>query len=134
MSLSEYVGMLVWTGAGAVLLIALMAIDSLFTGYKDMEEIKKGNAAVATRFIMKLLAQAYILSQSITTSYHLGEALIVSALSFAILLVLETLLRIGLRSVFGLHLDQGTKDGKMAHALMGGSFHITGALIIGACL
>jgi hypothetical protein len=64
----------------------------------------------------------------------LGEALIVSALSFAIQLVQETLLRNGIRSVFGMHMDQGTKDGKMAHALMGGSFHITGALIIGACL
>ena len=58
--------MLVWTGAGAALLVVLMTVDSLFTRYKDMEEIKKGNTAVTTRFVMKLLAQAYILSQSIT--------------------------------------------------------------------
>ncbi|MBW7456658.1 DUF350 domain-containing protein [Paenibacillus sepulcri] len=134
MTLQEVVGMLVWTGAGAVLLIVLMTVDSMFTRYKDMEEIKKGNVAVTTRFVMKLLAQAYILSQSIATSNHLGEALLVSVISFVILLVLETLLELVFRSMFSLHLDKGTKEGKIAHALLAGSFHVAGALIIGACL
>ncbi len=35
--------MLVWTGAGAVLLFVLMYIDSLFTKYKDFAEVKAGN-------------------------------------------------------------------------------------------
>jgi uncharacterized membrane protein YjfL (UPF0719 family) len=99
-----------------------------------MEEIKKGNVAVTTRFVMKLLAQAYILSQSIATSNHLGEALIVSVISFLILLVLERLLGLVLRTAFGLDLDRGTKEGKIAHALLAGSLHISGALIIGSCL
>ena len=134
MSLHDLVGILVWTGAGAVLLVVLMAIDSFFTPYKDMEEIKRGNVAVATRFIMKLLAQAYILSQSISTSDLLGEALLVSAISFIILLVLERLLELLLRSMFALHLDKGAKEGKVAHALLSGSLHVAGALIIGSCL
>jgi uncharacterized membrane protein YjfL (UPF0719 family) len=134
MTFQEVVAMLVWTGAGAVLLVVLMTVDSLFTRYKDMEEIKKGNVAVTTRFVMKLLAQAYILSQSIATSNHLGEALIVSVISFLILLALERLLGLVLRTAFGLDLDRGTKEGKIAHALLAGSLHISGALIIGSCL
>ncbi len=134
MTINEVIAMLVWTGAGAALLIVLMTIDSLFTRYKDMEEIKKGNTAVAIRFVMKLLAQAYILSQSITTSNHLGEALMVSIISFLILFVLEGLLRLILRSTVGLHLDKGTQEGKIAHALLAGSIHAAGALVIGSCL
>ncbi|MCQ6560453.1 DUF350 domain-containing protein [Paenibacillus mendelii] len=134
MTLENVVAMLVWTGAGGALLVVLMMVDSLFTRYKDLEEIRKGNVAVTTRFIIKLLAQAYILSQSITTSNSLGEALFVSVISFLILLVLENLLRIILRSTVNLHLDKGTQEGKIAHALFAGSIHAAGALIIGACL
>ncbi|WP_308634555.1 DUF350 domain-containing protein [Paenibacillus silvisoli] len=134
MTLNEMVAILVWTGAGAVLLAVLMAIDSLFTRYKDLEEIKKGNVAVTSRFIMKLLAQAYILSQSIATSNHLGEALLVSVISFVILLLVESLVEFALRSTSGLDLSGGTKDNKMAHALFAGSLHLAGALIIGSCL
>lgn len=134
MTLENVVAMLVWTGAGGALLVVLMMVDSLFTRYKDLEEIRKGNVAVTTRFIIKLLAQAYILSQSITTSNSLGEALFVSVISFLILLVLENLLRIILRSTVDLHLDKGTQEGKIAHALFAGSIHAAGALIIGACL
>jgi uncharacterized membrane protein YjfL (UPF0719 family) len=134
MTINEVIAMLVWTGAGAALLVVLMTVDSLFTRYKDMEEIKKGNTAVTTRFVMKLLAQAYILSQSITTSNHLGEALMVSIISFLILFVLEGLLRLILRSTVGLHLDKGTQEGKIAHALLAGSIHVAGALVIGSCL
>ncbi|UVI27921.1 DUF350 domain-containing protein [Paenibacillus spongiae] len=134
MTLDNVVGMLVWTGAGAVLLVVLMMVDSLFTRYRDMEEIRNGNVAVTTRFIIKLLAQAYILSRSIMTSDLLSEALFVSIISFLILLVLESLLRIILRSTMNLHLDKGTQDGKIAHALFAGSIHAAGALIIGACL
>ncbi len=134
MTINEVIAMLVWTGAGAALLVVLMTVDSLFTRYKDMEEIKKGNTAVTARFVMKLLAQAYILSQSITTSNHLGEALMVSIISFLILFVLEGLLLAYLRSTVGLHLDKGTQEGKIAHALLAGSIHVAGALVIGSCL
>ncbi|MFB9330640.1 DUF350 domain-containing protein [Paenibacillus aurantiacus] len=133
-TLQEISGMLVWTVAGGVLLVLLMMVDSWFTRYKDLEEIRRGNTAVATRFVMKLLSQAYILSQSIVTSNALGEALLVSVVSFVILLALESLLRIGLRALARMDLDQGTQDGKVAHALLAGSLHIAGALIIGALL
>ncbi|MFC5652206.1 DUF350 domain-containing protein [Paenibacillus solisilvae] len=134
MTINEVIAMLVWTGAAAVLLIVLMTVDSLFTRYQDIEEIKKGNVAVTTRFVLKLLAQAYILSQSITTSNHLVEALVVSIISFLILLVLEGLLRLILRTTAGLNLDKGTQEGKIAHALLAGSIHAAGALVIGSCL
>lgn len=134
MTLQEISGMLVWTVAGSLLLVLLMTVDSWFTRYKDLEEIRRGNMAVATRFVMKLLSQAYILSQSIVTSNALGEALLVSVVSFVILLVLESLLRIGLRALARIDLDQGTQEGKAAHALLAGSLHIAGALIIGALL
>ncbi|REE88701.1 uncharacterized membrane protein YjfL (UPF0719 family) [Paenibacillus taihuensis] len=134
MTLHDMVAILVWTGAGAVLLIVLMAVDSMFTRYKDLEEIKKGNVAVTSRFIMKLLAQAYILSQSIASSSHLGDALLASVVSFVILLVIESLVEIVLRSTVSLDLGEGTKDGKMSHALLAGSLHIAGALVIGSCL
>ncbi|RAP78058.1 DUF350 domain-containing protein [Paenibacillus montanisoli] len=134
MTLNEMVAIFVWTGAGAVLLIVLMAVDSLFTRYKDLEEIKKGNVAVTSRFVMKLLAQAYILSQSISTSNHLGEALLVSVISFVILLLVESLVEFALRRTAGLDLSEGTKANKMAHALFAGSLHLAGALIIGSCL
>ncbi|MBM7563622.1 DUF350 domain-containing protein [Paenibacillus sacheonensis] len=134
MNLDEMLGILVWTGAGAVLLIVLMAIDSLFTRYKDLEEIKKGNVAVTTRFIMKLLAQAYILSRSIATSDDLWEALVVSAISFVILLLIESLVEFALRAMAGLDLAEGTKQNQIATALFTGSLHVAGALIIGSCL
>lgn len=124
---------LVWTGAGTVLLFILMFIDSLFTSYKDLEEIKKGNMAVTTRLVMKLFAQGYILSQSIARSDSLWDGLIISAVSFVILLFLEWIVRAVLKAIAGLELDEGTRLGKIPHAFFSGSLHITGALIIAAC-
>jgi len=134
MSLDYLLSVLVWTGAGAVLLFLLMFIDSLFTRYKDMEEIKKGNMAVTTRFVIKLMSQGYILSQSIIKSDDLLEALAVSIISFVVLLILELIVRIALKASVQLNLDEGTKEGKVAHGLFAGSLHAVGALIIAACL
>ena len=67
----QVMAMLVWTGAGAVLLTVLMWLDALFTKYNDIQEIKNGNVAVTTRFVMKLFAQGYILSQSMLNSRDL---------------------------------------------------------------
>lgn len=131
---TNVVGMLLWTGAGALLLFVLMWIDSLFTKYKDMVEIKNGNVAVATRFVMKLFAQGYILSQSITKSNDLFEALLVSAISFVILFVIELIARLALKTGVSLDLDQGTKQGKTAHGLLAGSLHVVGAFILSATL
>lgn len=61
---------LLWTAVGGLLLFVLMFVDSLFTKYNDLEEVKAGNMAVTTRLILKLVAQGYILSVSIGTSYH----------------------------------------------------------------
>ncbi|MFD0713738.1 DUF350 domain-containing protein [Paenibacillus sp. GCM10027626] len=132
--LHDIVSMVVWVSSGAVLLFLLMLADSLFTKYNDMQEIRNGNVAVTTRFIMKLLSQAYILSQSISAANNLLQALVVSFISFIILLLLESLMRVVLRTWFKLHIEQGTQDGKIAHALFAGSIHVAGALIIGAYL
>ncbi|ASJ54635.1 MULTISPECIES: DUF350 domain-containing protein [Brevibacillus] len=134
MTWTEILGMLVWTGAGGILLFVLMWIDSLFTKYKDITEIKNGNIAVTTRFVMKLFAQGYILSQSIITSNLLWTALLVSVLSFIILFLLERIVEWLLKQVAGLDLEKGTQEGKVAHAMMAGSFHLVGALILAACL
>ncbi len=75
MTWMNVLAMFVWTGASAILLFTLMWIDSIFTKYNDVAEMKKGNIAVTTRFIMKLFAQGYILSQSITKSNDLWQAL-----------------------------------------------------------
>ena len=123
-----------WTGTGVILLVILMWVDALFTKYNDMEEMKKGNIAVTTRFIMKLFAQGYILSSSITVAFSLGEALMMSVISFILLLIIEAIVRIVLRSFAGLNLEQGTKDGLMSHALLAGSLHVVGAFIIASCL
>ncbi|TKI54729.1 DUF350 domain-containing protein [Brevibacillus antibioticus] len=134
MTWNEILGMLVWTGAGGILLFVLMWIDSLFTKYKDITEIKNGNIAVTTRFVMKLFAQGYILSQSIITSNLLWTALLVSVISFIILFLLERIVEWLLKQVAGLDLEKGTQEGKVAHAMMAGSFHLVGALILAACL
>lgn len=126
------VAMLVWTGVGAILLFGLMVIDSLFTKYKDITEIRNGNVAVSLRFVMKLFAQGYILSQAITKSNDLWLALLVSVVSFIILFVLEMIVEIVMKKGFALDLDQGTQEGKVAYALLAGSLHIVGALILGA--
>ncbi len=133
-AIQDILRILVWTGMGTVLLCVIMFVDSLFTPYKDMEEMKKGNTAVTTRFVMKLLAQGYILSSSIAKTDSLWDGLVISVVSFIILLVLEWLVRLVLRGSFGLKLDEGTKEGFMPHALFAGSLHIVGALIISACL
>ncbi|WP_289142406.1 DUF350 domain-containing protein [uncultured Brevibacillus sp.] len=130
----QIMAMLVWTAAGAVLLTVLMWLDALFTKYNDMQEIKNGNVAVTTRFVMKLFAQGYILSQSMLNSRDLFVALLVSVLSFIILFLLEKIVELILNKAAGLDLEQGTKQGKVAHAMLAGSFHIVGALILAACL
>jgi uncharacterized membrane protein YjfL (UPF0719 family) len=122
----------VWTGAGALLLFALMVIDSLFTRYKDFEEIKRGNMAVTVRFVMKLFAQGYILSQSIRVHNDLWEGLLVSVVSFVILFVLEFVVRLLLNAIAGLKLEEGTKEGKVPQGLIAGSLHVVGALVIAA--
>nr|WP_272595636.1 DUF350 domain-containing protein [Paenibacillus apiarius] len=127
-------GIAVWTGTGALLLFLLMFVDSLFTGYKDIHEMRQGNVAVTTRFIMKLFSQGYILSSSIKVAYSLGEALLMSVVSFVILLILELVIRILFRGLFSMNLEEGTKQGNMAYALVAGSLHVVGALIIAACL
>lgn len=124
----------VWTAVGAVLLFVLMYVDSLFTKYKDITEIKAGNNAVATRLVMKLFAQGYILSVAIGTSWSLGEAILVSIVSFVILLILELIVRFLLKQMMGLDLDEGTKQGQIGYGLLGGALQIVGALIISASL
>lgn len=124
----------VWTGTGVILLVILMWVDALFTKYNDMQEMKNGNVAVTTRFIMKLFAQGYILSSSISVAYTLGEALLMSVISFVILLIIELILRMALKLFASLDLEEGTKKGLMSHALLGGSLHVVGALIIASCL
>ncbi len=126
--------MALWTGTGVVLLFILMCIDAIFTKYNDIQEMKNGNVAVTTRFIMKLFAQGFILSSSIKVAYSLGEALLMSVVSFIMLLLIEAIVRIVLRVAFNLNLEAGTKDGMMSHALLAGSLHVVGAFIIAACL
>ncbi|ANF98844.1 DUF350 domain-containing protein [Paenibacillus bovis] len=125
---------LVWTGVGAVVLFALMYLDSFFTKYKDIAEIKAGNTAVAIRLAMKLFAQGYILSVSINTSWSLWEAVLVSVVSFVILLVLEQIARLLLKKIAGLDLDEGTRQGMVSHGLIGGALQLVGAFIISASL
>ncbi len=134
MDLEYVLRVLVWTGVGSILLFILLYVDSLFTKYKDFEEVKAGNMAVTSRMIMKLLAQGYILSVSISTSNELLEAIVVSIISFLVLLVLESIVRIMLRGWAKLDLDLGTQQGKVGYGLFAGTLHIVGALIITACL
>jgi len=128
------VSMTVWTVCGAALLFVLMFVDSLFTRYNDIEEMKKGNMAVTLRLVLKLLAQAYILSSSISASSHLSEALLVSLVSFVLLLLLEGTARLLLGKWGKLNLDHGTQQGKLGYGLFSGSLHLAGALIISAFL
>ncbi|MGZ0049952.1 DUF350 domain-containing protein [Brevibacillus gelatini] len=132
MELQQILAMLVWTVAGGILLFLLMWIDTLFTKYKDIAEIKKGNVAVTTRFVMKLFAQGYILAQSISNANDLWIALLVSVLSFIILLLLEKIAELLLKTFTGLDLERGTQQGMVGHAMVAGSLHVVGALILGA--
>ncbi|NGQ95979.1 DUF350 domain-containing protein [Brevibacillus sp. SYP-B805] len=134
MTLHNVLAMLVWTGAGIIVLFILMWLDSLFTKYKDMAEIRKGNVAVTTRFVMKLFAQGYILSQSIAKSDDLWMALLASVVSFIILFVIEAIAELLLKVAAGIDLNQGTQQGQVAYALLAGSFHVVGALVLAACL
>ncbi|WNS45032.1 DUF350 domain-containing protein [Paenibacillus sp. MMS20-IR301] len=132
MDFHNLVSMVVWTVSGAVLLCGLMFVDSLFTRYNDLEELKAGNLAVTTRFVLKLVAQGYILSSSIAVASRLGNALIVSAVSFVLLFVLEKTAELLLGKWGKVDLDHGTQLGKVGYGLLAGSLHVTGALIIGA--
>lgn len=134
MNFDMILGITVWTGVGALLLFVLVFVDSLFTKYKDLEEVKAGNMAVTTRLVLKLVAQGYILSVSIGTSLHLVEAIVVSIVSFIILLLLEALAELMLKLLGGIDLDKGTKEGKTGYGLFAGTLHVVGALIITACL
>lgn len=132
MDFDTLLSMVVWTVSGAVLLCVLMLVDSQFTRYNDMEELKAGNMAVTTRLVMKLLSQAYILSASIAVANRLGTALIVSVVSFILLFVLEKSVEVLMAKWGKLELDHGTQLGKVGYGLMAGSLHVTGALIIAA--
>ena len=59
---------------------------------------------------MKLFAQGYILSQSITKANDLWQALLASAVSFVILLVVEMFIEFVLKKMAGLDLEEGTKE------------------------
>ncbi|AJY73342.1 DUF350 domain-containing protein [Paenibacillus beijingensis] len=134
MTLQLLVGTVLWIAGGAALLAVLMFVDSLFTRYKDLEEMRKGNVAVTTRFVLKLLAQTVVLARSIYTSEEWWEALIVSIIAFLILLALEWIVHTLLRKIAGFRLDDGTRDGKMAYALLSGSLHFAGGLLVAATL
>lgn len=71
---------------------------------------------MTTRFIMKLFAQGYILSQSITKANDLWQALLASAVSFVILLVVEMFIELILKKVAGLDLE-GERNKGMLHTL-----------------
>ncbi|WP_309122275.1 DUF350 domain-containing protein [Paenibacillus sp.] len=128
----DYARIPVWTGMGALLLFLIMYLDSLTTRYQDIQEMKAGNVAVTTRFMMKLIAQAYILGQSIAKSDVIWEAIIISVVSFVLLFVLEWLARTVLSKLTHFQLEEGIHEGKIANALFAGSLHLAGALIIGA--
>ncbi|MGG1634345.1 DUF350 domain-containing protein [Paenibacillus sp. FSL A5-0031] len=132
MSWIDLIRIPIWTGAGAILLIIIMFLDSRFTKYNDLQEIKKGNTAVTTRFVLKLFAQAYILSQSISKSSEMWEALLISLISFVLLLILEWIVEKIVIAVSGMKLEQGIHEGKVNYALFAGSLHVAGALIIGS--
>ncbi len=132
MSWIDYARIPVWTGMGAVLLLLIMYLDSLTTRYHDIQEIKDGNVAVTTRFLMKLAAQAYILGQSIAKSDVIWEAIATSVISFVLLFVLEWIARAVLSKSIGFQLEEGIHEGKLSYALFAGSLHIAGALIIGS--
>nr|WP_216673849.1 DUF350 domain-containing protein [Saccharibacillus endophyticus] len=124
----------VWTLSGAVLLTLLMVIDSLFTKYKDFQEIRRGNLAVTIRLVMKIFAQALILKYVLEGSSSIVSAWIVSFISFVILLALESLVEFVLKKWGDLNLDEGTERGNVAHGLFAGTLHVIGAMIITAAL
>ncbi|WP_379126994.1 DUF350 domain-containing protein [Paenibacillus sp. sgz500958] len=128
------VSMIVWTACGSALLFVLMYVDSLFTRYNDMEEMRNGNMAVTTRLVLKLLGQAYIMASCISSSSKLSEAMLFSVITFILLLILDRTVR-SLLSRFGkLDLDHGAQQGKIGYGLFSGTLHIAGALIISAFL
>ncbi|OKP96560.1 DUF350 domain-containing protein [Paenibacillus sp. P46E] len=132
MDFHTLVSMVVWTLCGSILLCVLMYVDSLFTRYNDLEEIRAGNMAVTMRFVLKLLAQGYILSSSIASTNSLGDALVVSIVSFVLLFFMEKIVRLLLFRWAKLDLDHGTMLGKIGYGVLAGSLHVTGALIIAA--
>ena len=81
---------------------------------------------------MKLFAQGFILAHSISKSDDMLEALVISLLSFVLLLVLEWIAEKLLGLAANFHLEKGIHEGKISYALFAGSLHIAGALIIGA--
>ena len=52
---------LLWTAVGGLLLFVLMFVDSLFTKYNDLEEVKAGNMAVTTRLILAGRTRVYFI-------------------------------------------------------------------------
>jgi len=131
---SDLARLAVWTLSGAVLLTLLMVIDSLFTKYKDFQEIRRGNLAVTIRLVMKIFAQALILKYVLEGSSSIVSAWIVSFISFIILLALESLVEFVLKKWGDLNLDEGTERGNVAHGLFAGTLHVIGAMIITAAL
>lgn len=134
MEFSDLARLAVWTLSGAVLLTVLMVIDSLFTKYKDFQEIRRGNLAVTIRLVMKIFAQALILKYVLEGSSSIVSAWIVSFISFVILLALESLVEFVLKKWGDLNLDEGTERGNVAHGLFAGTLHVIGAMIITAAL
>lgn len=134
MEFSDLARLAVWTLSGAVLLTLLMLIDSLFTKYKDFQELRRGNLAVTIRLVMKIFAQALILKYVLEGSSSIVSAWIVSFVSFIILLALESAVEFVLRKWVGLNLDEGTERGNVAHGLFAGTLHVIGAMIITAAL
>lgn len=60
------------------------------------------------------------------------EALLISLISFVLLLILEWIVEKIVIAVSGMKLEQGIHEGKVNYALFAGSLHVAGALIIGS--
>ncbi|WP_010651161.1 DUF350 domain-containing protein [Oceanobacillus massiliensis] len=114
-----------------VVLIGLLIFENLTRKYKDMEEIKNGNVAVALSIAGKVIGICIILAFAIYHSLYIYETLIWGAFGVVLQMIAYLLFDVFTRKF---SVEEQLKDNNVAVGIMSMSVSIGLAFVIGASI
>ncbi|WP_337020061.1 DUF350 domain-containing protein [Oceanobacillus massiliensis] len=114
-----------------IVLIGLLIFENLTRKYKDMEEIKNGNVAVALSIAGKVIGICIILAFAIYHSLYIYETLIWGAFGVVLQMIAYLLFDVFTRKF---SVEEQLKDNNVAVGIMSMSVSIGLAFVIGASI
>ena len=114
-----------------IVLIGLVIFENLTRQYKDMEEVKNGNIAVALSIARKIIGICIILAFAIYHSFFIYETLIWGAFGVALQMIAYLLFDLLTRKF---SVEEQLKNNNVAVGIMSLSVSIGLAFVIGASI